>query len=82
LAQVDFQNGDRHPVVALKLVDTGWREMMNSLQSDLKRVLADRGLVDFVPYSGGPFDDYFSRVEPFYRRGEPAKGWRRWFSRG
>jgi hypothetical protein len=82
LAQADLQNGDRHPIIALRLVDTAWRDMMNATRGDLKRVLADRGLVDFVPYSGGPFDDYFSRIEPFYRRGEPAKGWRRWFSRG
>jgi hypothetical protein len=80
LAQADFQNGDRHPVIALKLADAGWRATMNAMQLDLKRALADRGLVDFVPYQGGPFDDYFSDVAPFYRRAAARTGWRRWLS--
>jgi len=81
LVQADFQNGDRHPVIGLKPFADGWREMMTALQADLKRVLADRGLVDFVAYPGGAFDDYFSRIEPFYVRQAPQRGWRHWFSR-
>ncbi len=82
LAQADFQNGDKHPVTCSSLPTTCcWRATMNAdVQLDLKRALADRGLVDFVPYQGGPFDDYFSDVAPFYRRAAARTGWRRWLS--
>ena len=81
LAQVDYPDADRHPVIGIELANSGWRDMMDGLRRDLPRAIPDGRVVDFVPCPGGPFDDYFSRIEPFYRRAEPVKGWSRWFSR-
>ena len=81
LAQVDYPGNERHPVIGIEIVGSNWRGMMDALRVDLPRAIPDRRVVDFVPCPGGPFDDYFEQIEPFYRRGEPATGRRRWFSR-
>lgn len=36
----------------------------------------------FLSVSRQPVRRLFEQIEPFYRRAEPEKGWRRWFSRG
>jgi hypothetical protein len=81
LAQVDDPDTGRHPVIGIELIGSDWRTMMDGLRVDLPRAIPDRRVVDFVPCPGGPFDGYFSKIEPFYRRTAPAKGWRQWFSR-
>jgi SseB protein N-terminal domain/SseB protein C-terminal domain len=80
LAQVDHPQRGRYPVIAIEITNRDWRDVMEDLEMDLQR--AAPGRMDFVPCPGGPYDDYFSGIEPFYRRPEPEKGWRRWFSRG
>jgi hypothetical protein len=81
LAQVDYPDADRHPVIGIELNNSDWRVMMDGLRVDLPRAIPDRRVVDFVPCPGGPFDGYFGQIEPFYRRVAPVKGWGRWFSR-
>jgi hypothetical protein len=81
LAQVDYPGNERHPVIGIEMINSDWRVMMDALRVDLPKAIPDRRVVDFVPCPGGPFDDYFDQIAPFYRRSESSKGWRQWFLR-
>lgn len=83
LVQVDYA-GDtgRRRAIGVEMTNRDWRDFIDLAQSAASKAVGTEKRVDFYPYPGGPFDDYFEQIEPFYRRTEPEKGWRRWFSRG
>jgi hypothetical protein len=83
LTQVDYPgNPERRRAIGIELLNSDWRDFIDEVQGKLGDAIPDLRLVDFYPCPGGPFDGYFEKIEPFYRRTEPAKGWRQWFSRG
>ena len=67
IACVQYPEKDKPPRMVIGVdTDENMVEIVTSLEDSLKSLSLDIDVVDFVRVQGSPFENYFSKIQPFY----------------